>query len=197
MTDPNHSAPLAPATATPIRDRWAELHGAAVNILTEAVRYEPGGEPIDFGEFLASVLETVAANVGSVARLVAGRSNSKEAAWIQGLAGGESATPEWLAPGRTAPVIVQLNLWDVLGRTGIDEPSDPTTQILHRHQRYIAAFEAAVVAEGARLGLTVPVTVRAIADPDTTPPATDKADAIADQLRDYAMEATPMILTED
>ena len=105
MTDPNCPTALPPAIATPISHRWAELYAAAVNALTEAVRHEPGGEPIDFGEFLASVLETVAANVGSVARLVVGRSSSDEAAWIHRLASGESATLEWLAPGRTEPVV--------------------------------------------------------------------------------------------
>ncbi|WP_433709252.1 hypothetical protein ACQP2U_22265 [Nocardia sp. CA-084685] len=191
MTDQSHPA------ATPTSDRWAELRTAAVDVLTEAVLYEPGGEPIDFGEFLASVLETVAANVGSVARLVEGRSRSSEAVWIHDLAGGESATLEWLAPGRTVPVVVPLNLWDLLHSNGIEEPGGPLPETLRRYRRYTAAFEAAVFAEGARLGLTVPVTVHPLTDPEMSPHAAD-ADAIAARLRDYASAATPMaLLIED
>ncbi|WP_040700400.1 hypothetical protein [Nocardia vinacea] len=195
MTDPSHAAAPS-ATAIPISDRWAELRTAAIDALTEAVQYAPGGEPIDFGEFLASVLETVAANVGSVARLVAGGSRSSEAVWIHGLAGGESATVEWLAPGRTVPVVVSLNIWDLLRRNGIEEPNGPLAETLRRYRRYTAAFEAAVLAESARLGLTVPVTVQISTDPVMAPRAA--ADAIAARLWDYAIEATPVaLLTED
>ncbi|MFI7669557.1 hypothetical protein [Nocardia sp. NPDC049526] len=194
MTDPNCPTTPPSAIATPIRDRWAELHAAAVSALTEAVRHEPGGEPIDFGEFLASVLETVAANVGSVARLVAGRSNSNEAACIHSLAGGESATPEWLAPGRSEPVVVPLDIWDIFGNNGIGESDGPLSKTLQRYQHYTAAFEAAVVVESARLGLTVPVTVQTITDPEMALRAAGGADAIAARLRAYAIEAAARVL---
>lgn len=110
-------------------DRHERLQMAAVETLTAAVLtvYDDGTE-LDFGDFLGNVLMTVAANVGSVGRLVAARPGSWEATCVQSLAGGELADAELLAPFRTAPVVVPLNIAEVIERMGRYESYNLTAE---------------------------------------------------------------------
>lgn len=94
------------------------LWDAAVATLTEAVRLQhPLHGPVDFADFLASALAAVAANVGSVYRLTAGRPGSWESGLVDQLVTGTvgpDATAEELAGYRTAPVVVRLNVAQIL-----------------------------------------------------------------------------------
>jgi hypothetical protein len=88
------------------------LHAEAVAVLTAAVRLRRGdGEPIDFADFLAQVLAAVAANVGSVERVTAGRPGSWEADLVHRLVFGTVGDdPAWLFAHRAEPVVVPLNV---------------------------------------------------------------------------------------
>ncbi|MBF6060481.1 hypothetical protein IU500_06785 [Nocardia terpenica] len=121
MKQTNDQSDVTDDTYTPhaSRDHYERLHAAAVDALSTAVlTTEDDGTALDFGDFLGSVLTTVAANVGGVGRLVAARSGSWEATHIQSLAGGELADAEQLAPYRTAPVVVPLNIAAAIERMG-------------------------------------------------------------------------------
>ncbi|KZM70886.1 hypothetical protein AWN90_40895 [Nocardia terpenica] len=101
------------------RSHYDQLHATAVEALAAAVlATDDDGRELDFGDFLGSVLTTVAANVGSVGRLVAARPGSWEASRVRDLAGGDMADAEWLAPYRTAPVVVPLNIAAAIERMG-------------------------------------------------------------------------------
>ncbi|HPZ50966.1 MAG TPA: hypothetical protein PLA44_14035 [Propionibacteriaceae bacterium] len=88
----------------------------AVAVLTRAVRAtrtraDGTVEPDDFAGFLASVLAAVAANVGGVRRVTAGRPGSWESDLVHRLlAGTVEDSPEALALHRTAPVRVPLSV---------------------------------------------------------------------------------------
>lgn len=118
----------APSPA--FQQSWADLHSQAVTVLTAACRLRrpnphadgttTPGEPIDFADFLASVLAGVAANVGSIDRVTAGRPGSWEADLVgQLLTGTVGADEVWLYEHRTEPVVVPLNVpelvWDLPG----------------------------------------------------------------------------------
>jgi hypothetical protein len=112
MTDhqPEPGTDPAEAYATEYRRLW----DATVATLTAAVQLDhPQHGPVDFSDFLASALGAVAANVGSANRITAGRPGSWESdALSQLVAGtvGYDADPVVLAPRRTLPVIVPLNV---------------------------------------------------------------------------------------
>jgi hypothetical protein len=91
---------------------WDRMHGDAVAALTAAVRLRrDDGEPDDFADFLAQVLAAVAANVGSVERVTAGRPGSWEADLVHRLVFGTVGDdPAWLYGHRTEPVVVPLNV---------------------------------------------------------------------------------------
>lgn len=95
---------------------YRQVWESAVGVLGQAVRLTRSGpgwscEPIDFGDFLASCLASVAANVGSVGRLTAGRPGSWEADLVsQLLRGTVGYTDDDLLRHRTEPVIVPLNV---------------------------------------------------------------------------------------
>jgi hypothetical protein len=94
------------------RGTWGRLHTDAVTVLTAAVRLRrDGGEPDDFADFLAHVLAAVAANVGSVERVTAGRPGSWEADLVHRLVFGTVGDDDrWLYGHRTEPVVVPLNV---------------------------------------------------------------------------------------
>lgn len=110
-----HSEPL---------DR-AALWARTVDTLTHAVRLTRPGlegatEPDDFADFLSSALLAVAANVGSVHRLTAGRPGSWEATLVHQLAYGNLAgdDPDFLIAHRTQPVQIPLNVAQLVDDEG-------------------------------------------------------------------------------
>ncbi|MFE2994299.1 hypothetical protein ACFXG4_05115 [Nocardia sp. NPDC059246] len=264
------------------QSQWDAHHSTAVAALQAAVLHETEHGPLDFGAFLASALTTVAANVGGVDRLTAGRSGSWEADHIRNLAGGEMTDAQRLAPYRTAPVVVPLNIADLIDQSGYSEPYEPepaerdrlvadraescgmspgeflakarhpqvfmrwvpliaegatydgeyaaleaewaqaddadrdaadtrfdiatdalTAKWARRYERYAETFTAAVTVKAAELGLTVPVTVPTVTDPDRAWEAADNPDVwsgdqIVGMLWEHARETTPTcLLTED
>lgn len=134
--------PTAPADA--FQQTWAQTHSHAVAVLTTACRLRyarthsdgttASSEPIDFADFLASVLAGVTANVGSTDRLVAGRPGSWEAGLVAQLVTGTVGEDEaWLYENRTEPVVVPLNVpalsWDL---PGFPDVEDAVTATLDR-----------------------------------------------------------------
>jgi hypothetical protein len=80
----------------------------AIGVLTAAARSRhPEYGRLDFGDFLASVVTSVAANLGSVDRLIAGRPGSWEADLVRRLVGWDE---EELVRHRTEPVVIHLNV---------------------------------------------------------------------------------------
>lgn len=100
------------------RDQYTRLWNRTVATLTEAVRLtHPLHGPMDFADFLVSALRAVAGNVGSVQRITAGRPLSWESELVNALvqsAVGNRATAEELCVYRTEPVVVRLNVPELL-----------------------------------------------------------------------------------
>lgn len=120
---PDPGTDPAEAYATEYRRLW----DATVATLTAAVQLDhPQHGPVDFSDFLASALGAVAANVGSAYRITAGRPGSWESdALGQLVAGtvGYDADPVVLAPRRTLPVIVPLNVAQLVTEAYQDAPT--------------------------------------------------------------------------
>ena len=114
----------AEAYATEYRRLW----DATVATLTAAVQLDhPQHGPVDFSDFLASALGAVAANVGSAERITAGRPGSWESdALGQLVAGtvGYDADAVELAPRRTLPVLVPLNVAQLVTEAYQDAPAE-------------------------------------------------------------------------
>lgn len=89
-------------------DAWL----SAVEALTRVARLRhPEYGQLDFAEFVAELLATVAANVGGVGRLLAGRHGSWEASALEGLLYSTVGYDEELLPRyRTEPVVIHLNV---------------------------------------------------------------------------------------
>ena len=105
----------------------AALWARTVEVLTQAVRVTRPGldgatEPDDFADFLSSALVAVAANVGSVHRLTAGRPGSWEADLVHQLAYGALAGDDldFLIAHRTEPVRIPLNVAQLVDDEGPD-----------------------------------------------------------------------------
>lgn len=120
MTDhqPDPGTDAAEAYATEYQRLW----DATVATLTAAVQLDhPQHGPVDFSDFLASALGAVAANVGSAYRITAGRPGSWESDALGQLVGGTvgyDADPVELAPRRTLPVLVPLNVAQLFTERG-------------------------------------------------------------------------------
>lgn len=104
------------------------LSGQAVQILTAIARQTrtrgagtPAEvvEPVDFAQIAAHLLTAVAANVGGVEELLAGRPESWEADLVRQLVNGTSAGP--LVPWRTDPVRLYVDPEEVFTDFGILE----------------------------------------------------------------------------
>ena len=114
MTDQQH--PLGENSDD--REQYTRLWNRTVSTLTEAVRLShPLHGPMDFADFLVSALTAVAGNVGSVQRITAGRPLSWESELVNALvqgAVGNRVTAEELCVYRTEPVVVRLNVPELL-----------------------------------------------------------------------------------
>ena len=205
---------------------YRRLWDATVATLTAAVQLDhPQHGAVDFSDFLASALGAVAANVGSVERITAGRSGSWESAALRQLVDGTvgyDADAVELAPRRTVPVLVPLNVAQLVTEAYQDAPAESREAMLPHvddaacscedvlRARYFATFEAyaeaftAAVLDEARAieGLSVPVEVQVQTDPeagwwgttDTTNPVDDEyqSDPLAWRLWSAARDRVPV-----
>ncbi|WP_143448410.1 hypothetical protein [Kineosporia sp. A_224] len=142
--------PRAPEEVLAFQQAWLDLHAQAVQTLTLACRLRfpqvhsdgtaAATAPIDLADFLASVLAAVAANVGSIDRLTAGRPGSWESDLVAQLVTRTVGRDEtWLYEHRTEPVTVQLNVldlaWDLPGFPDIEAATE------HALEPFYAATE--------------------------------------------------------
>jgi len=105
-----------------------DLMKQAIGVLTSLARRtrDPDSEPIDFADLAAYILTTVAANVGSVDTLLAGRPGSWEADLVRQLVDGTAGDGlADLARFRTEPVRLYVNAEDAFFDMGINELFDP------------------------------------------------------------------------
>lgn len=174
-----------------------DVFGDAVRILTAAARRtRDNGSPCDFADFLSGALASAAANVGGVEQLLTGRSGSREASHVRSLLTGTVGFhPDDLASARTEPIVVTLNIAEMLEHLDLhpglltlaealaacDErhaDDDPESLVVDEElaeieQRYDREFSAyaerftTAVAAAAQLipGLQVPVIVKVDTDP--------------------------------
>ena len=132
MTDqqPDPGGDPAEAYATEYRRLW----DATVATLTAAVQLDhPQHGPVDFSDFLASALGAVAANIGSADRITAGRPGSWESDALGQLIGGTvgyDVDPVALAPRRTLPVLVSLNVAQLVTEAYQDAPAEQREAML-------------------------------------------------------------------
>lgn len=181
-------------TVTPeVQHAWAREREArdalwvvAVDTLTEAARLTrtlAGGqvEPADFSDFLASALAAVAANLGDVDSVTAGRPGSWESDLVDQLVRNTVGFgQELLLAHRTDPVVVPLNVEQLVEDSGclvsffdaeqalpyaldLDENTQDTewerlrARYLDAYEAYARAFTAAVQAHALTIpGLSVP-----------------------------------------
>ncbi|MGL4177520.1 MAG: hypothetical protein ACRCSN_15750 [Dermatophilaceae bacterium] len=116
------------------RAEYERLWDAAVAALTDAVRLgHPVHEALDFADFLASALGAVAGNVGSTDRVTAGRPGSWESdlldQLVTGTVGDDPDLAE-LAGRRTEPVVVRLNVAQLVGESRQDAPVEDRAGML-------------------------------------------------------------------
>ena len=113
------------AESTYLQDRQ-QLWDTTVATLTAAVRLTPPQHAAtDFADFLAAALAATAANVGSTERMTAGRPGSWESDLLAQLLNGTigaDASPEDLARRRTIPVVVQLNVAQLVRDAHLNTP---------------------------------------------------------------------------
>lgn len=184
----------------------------AITALTAAARQTyrgPDGQDhrYDFGEIACHVITAVAANLGGIDALLAGRPGSWEAASIRTIV--ESTVPEdELLTLRTEPVRLYLNPVDALYDAGIggryqgaidalsDEQADSQTDVLDALfeqdiTEYAAAYTAAVRQAAEELAISVPVHVEILEGDDfrTTEPVWD---VLAERLHVVARHRTPL-----
>lgn len=144
MTNHQPEPGTDPAEAYAIEYR--RLWDATVATLTAAVQLDhPQHGAVDFSDFLASALGAVAANVGSAYRITAGRPGSWESDALGQLVGGTvgyDVDAVELAPLRTVPVLVPLNVAQLVTEAYQDAPAerreamlphvDDAAQVLYR-----------------------------------------------------------------
>jgi len=101
-----------PSTPDPIGDAIAALTAAARGTRTiGAGTSHAHTEPVDFGEIACHVLTAVAANVGGVEELLAGRPGSWEADYVRQIVHSTAGDrPEDLAPWRAKPSRASLGM---------------------------------------------------------------------------------------
>jgi len=110
------------------------LWDTTVDVLTAAVQLDhPQHGAADFADFLASALGAVAANVGSTERITAGRPGSWEADLLVQLVNGTvgwDLTSEDLAQWRTIPILVRLNVAQLVSESRMDAPAEQRPAML-------------------------------------------------------------------
>ena len=115
-----------PDPAEVYTSEYRRLWDATVSTLTAAVQLDhPEHGAVDFSDFLASALGAVAANVGSAERITAGRPGSWESDALGHLVFGTvgyDADAVELAPRRTVPVLVPLNVAQLVTEAYQDAP---------------------------------------------------------------------------
>lgn len=111
-----------------------QLWDTTVATLTAALQLNhPQHGPIDFADFLASALAAAAANVGSTQRITAGRPGSWESDLLAQLVDGTvgyDPSPQELARWRTIPVVVRLNVAQLVGESRMDAPASQRAAML-------------------------------------------------------------------
>ena len=122
------------ATERAYTEQWQQLWATTVATLTAAVQLDhPKRGPADFADFLASALAAAAANAGSTQRITAGRPGSWEsdllAQLVHGTVGWDPTPPD-LAQWRTIPVVVRLNVAQLVGESRMDAPPSQRAAIL-------------------------------------------------------------------
>ena len=113
------------AESTYLQDRQ-QLWDTTVATLTAAVQLtHPQHGATDFADFLTAALAATAANVGSTERITAGRPGSWESDLLTQLLNGTigvDAGPEDLVRHRTIPVVVQLNVAQLVRDAHLNTP---------------------------------------------------------------------------
>jgi len=115
-------------------EEYRRLWDTTVATLTAAVRLtRPQHGAMDFADFLAAALGAVAANVGSAERITAGRPESWESDLLAQLVAGTigyETTPEELAARRTEPVVVPLNVAQLVNEARTDAAEEERAGML-------------------------------------------------------------------
>lgn len=155
-------------------------------------------EPADFGEVACHVITSVAANLGGVETLLAGRSGSWEASYVrqivQSTAGYE---PEELLRYRTEPVRLFIDAEDAFEHFGIDDLYQEASEELNilEVNVSVALFEAvATASERARINelnehlVPAPLAVQEI-DREQAIEAMNERFSIVDEIERRATEA--------
>jgi hypothetical protein len=121
-------------TAEAYAEEYRRLWDTTVATLTAAVRLNhPQHGAMDFADFLAAAFGAVAANVGSAERITAGRPGSWESDLLAQLVAGTvgyETTPEELAARRTEPVVVSLNVAQLVNEARTDAAEEERAGML-------------------------------------------------------------------
>lgn len=221
------SAPDTSATTERTKDA---LTGQAIEVLTalaRQTRVRGAGtpsevtEPVDFADIVAQVLTAVAANVGSVEALLAGRPGSWEADLVRRLLEGTAGEDvDDLVRRRTEPVLLELDAEDpfydfgltdlfsrerdqAVERADADDLTDErraaagelVAAIERLWEQDIAAYTAAYQATAQRYLTEQGATcgVETVAAPPAGIPA--RWDELAERLHEYARQHTPLPAT--
>ena len=171
---------VEPAEPNPVDDAIAALTVAARQTrMRGAGTAHATVEPVDFGEIACHVITTVAANLGGVDELLAGRPGSWEADYVrrivQSTAGDD---PDELLRFRTEPVRLAFDAEDVFYDLGLSDLYESDAEALGRREDAIdeELFEA----------VATPEERAQIADIQATMPSWDAADE-ADRARAAAL----------
>lgn len=133
MTEQQSPSP-SPVPVEAYVTEYRRLWDATVATLTAAVRLNhPDHGAADVADFLASALGAVAANVGSAERIMAGRPGSWESDALGQLVYGTvgyDVDPLELAARRTLPVLVPLNVAQLVTEAYQDAPAEQRATML-------------------------------------------------------------------
>lgn len=126
---------------------YAQLLGDAVTVLTAAARltcsgnWRDGTKPAgscDWAEFVSLALTGAAANLDDVEAVLAGRPDSWEATAVRSLLSSTVGSDEQQLRGhRTKPVVVKINVDDMMVDLGAWQAYDEATDALQRRYRLL------------------------------------------------------------
>jgi hypothetical protein len=120
-----------PAEPDPVADAIAALTAAARQTRVRGAGTDQAAvEPADFADIAAHVLTTVAANLGSVETLLAGRSGSWEADLVRQLVTGTAGEDGELVRWRTEPVRLHFDAEDAFYAFGITDLFDEERDVV-------------------------------------------------------------------